>query len=218
MVIEIYKRGKLKKRLTKCLGELEWDNEMMYVPELNLTLPAEYAEYFDGREDVIINVNGKTFLGHVKNNFTVDKNAETIEIPLSHIVCEWNYRQISVNHAISDPSDENNKINVVYKGDKVTKNENNDEGITAADFKINTKDVKNITDATLIEKAFAQAWVMSNGDPVPVAKVDRGKMKASPDTYDIKFSTAKGTSVTVTCEVKDNVARDTRPINQTRKS
>ena len=205
MLIEIYKRGKLKKRLTKCLGTLEWDNEMMYVPQCTLTLPAEYAEYFDGREDVIINVNNKIFLGHLKNNYTLNKEDETIELPLSHIVCEWDYRQISVNHAISDPNDENNKINVVFKGDKVKKSKGNDEGITAADFKINTKDVKKITDEQLIEAASAQAWVLSNGDPVPVTKVDRGKLTNKQGTYDITFSTAKGTSVKIECEVRDNV-------------
>lgn len=203
MYIEIYKQGKLKKRLSKCLGSLSWDNEMMYVPECTLTLPAEYAEYFDGREDVRIHVNGKIFWGHLKNNYTLDKSAETIELPLSHIVCEWDYRQISVNHAITDPDDENNVINVVYKGDKVKKS--NGEGITAGNFKINTKDAKKITDAQLIEKAYAQAWSTVNGDPIPIAKVDRGKLTNKPDTYDVKFSTATGTSVTVECEVKDNV-------------
>lgn len=203
MYIEIYKQGKLKKRLSKCLSSLSWDNEMMYVPECTLTLPAEYAEYFDGREDVRIHVNGKIFWGHLKNNYTLDKSAETIELPLSHIICEWDYRQISVNHAITDPDDENNVINVVYKGDKVKKS--NGEGITAGNFKINTKDAKKITDAQLIEKAYAQAWSTVNGDPIPIAKVDRGKLTNKPDTYDVKFSTATGTSVTVECEVKDNV-------------
>ena len=205
MLIEIYKQGKLQTRLTKCLGELSWDNEMMYVPELTLTLPAEYAEYFDGREDVKIHVNSKTFWGHVKDNYNLNKVAETIEIPLSHVVCEWNYRQISVNHAISDPDDEDNVINVVYKGDKVKKSDGNEEGITAADFQINTKDVRKITDVQLIEKAYAQAWNLLNGDVVPITQVDRGKLTNRPDTYDIKFSTEKGTSVTVECEVKDNV-------------
>lgn len=205
MFFEIYKQGKLIKRGTTCLGGLSWDNEMMYVPELTLTLPAEYAEYFDGREDVKVHINDKVFWGHVRNNYTLNKADETIEVPLSHIVCEWNYRQISVNHAITDPDDEDNVINVVYRGDKVKKSQNNQEGITASDFKVNTKDAKNITDAQLIEKAYAQAWNLMNGDPVEITKVDRGKLTNKPDTYDITFSTAKGTSVKVECEVKDNV-------------
>lgn len=205
MYIEIYKQGKLKKRLSKCLSSLSWDNEMMYVPECTLTLPAEYAEYFDGREDVRIHVNGKIFWGHLKNNYTLDKSAETIELPLSHIVCEWNYRQISINHAISDPDDKDNVINVVYRGDKVKKNKNNDEGITASDFKVSVKEAKKISDEDLITKAYAQAWRLSNGDPIPIAKVDRGKLTNKTDNYDISFSTAQGTSVKVECEVKENV-------------
>lgn len=203
MYFDIIKQGNLIKRGTTCLSTLSWDNEMMYVPQCSLTLPAEYAEYFDGREDVIIHVNDKIFHGHVRDNYTLDKSSETIEVPLSHIVCEWDYRQISVNHAISDPDDENNVMNVVYKGSKVKKA--NGEGITANDFKLNTKEAKKVTDETLIEKAFAQAWNRKNGDPVKIAKVDRGKLTNKPDTYDITFSTANGTSVKVECEVKDNV-------------
>lgn len=203
MYFDIYKQGKLIKRGTKCLGGLSWDNEMMFVPELSLTLPAEYAEYFDGREDVVIHVNDKTFLGHVKDNYTLDKSSETIEVPISHAVCEWNYRQISVNHAVSDPDDKNNIINVVYKGSKVKKS--GGTGITANDFRINTAEVKKISDAGLIEKAYAQAWSTRNGDPITGITVDRGKLTNKPDTYDVKFTAPNGTSVTVECEVKDNV-------------
>ena len=203
MYFEIYKQGKIIKKAAECLGEISWSNEMMYVPETTLTLPAEYAEYFDGREDVKIHVNQKIFWGHVRNNYTLDKSAETIEVPLSHIVCEWNYRQISVNHAVSDPDDENNVINVVYKGAKVKKS--NGEGITANDFKLNTKEAKKVTDAELIEKAYAQAWSTVNGDPIEITKVNRGKLTNKPDTYNITFSTKVGTSITVECEVKDNV-------------
>lgn len=203
MFFEIYKQGKLKKRGKTTLGGISWSNEVMTVPECTLTLPATYAEYFDGREDVKIYVNGKVFWGHVKNNYTLNKTDETIELPLSHIVSEWEYRQISVNHAVSDGN-----INVVFKGDKVRKNVGNQEGITACDFTLTAKQVKQkVSDSVLIKKAYAQAWNLQNGNTVPITKVDRSALKPKEETYDVSFSTAKGTTVTVECTVQPNIQR-----------
>lgn len=201
MFFEIFKQGKLIKRGTTIIGGLEWENEVMTIPSLDLTLPAEYAEYFDGREDVKIHVNGKVFWGHLRSNYTLDKDAETITLPLEHIVCEWEYRQISINRAVSDGN-----INIVFKGDKVRKNVGNQEGITGCDFTITSKQVKEkVSDKYLIQKAFIQAWNLANGDDVPITKVDRSELKAKDDTYDVTFSTAKGTSITVECTVQPNI-------------
>lgn len=200
MYFEIFKQGKLIKRGTTVLGNISWNNELMGVPECELTLPAEYAEFFDGREDVKIHVNGKVFWGHLKNNYTLNKTDETISLPLSHIVSEWEYRQISVNHAIADGN-----ITAVFKGDKVSKNAGNQEGITANDFGLRNSDVSDISNARLIKKAYAQAWSLVSGDPVPITKVDRSNLKKKDGTYKVTFSTAKGTSVTVNCEVNANV-------------
>lgn len=201
MYFEIFKQGKLIKRGTKIIGGLSWDNEVMTIPSLDLTLPAEYAEYFDGREDVKVHVNGKVFWGHLRSNYTLDKGAETITLPLEHKVCEWEYRQISINHAVSD-----GKINVVFKGDKVRKNVGNQEGITGCDFTLTSKQVKKkVSDKVLIEKAHVMAWNLRNGDPVAITKVDRSKLKTTEDTYDVTFSTAKGTTLTVECTVEPRI-------------
>lgn len=203
MYFEIFKQGKLIKRGTKIIGGLSWENEVMTIPSLDLTLPAEYAEYFDGREDVKVHVNGKVFWGHLRSNYTLDKNAETITLPLEHIVCEWEYRQISINHAVSD-----GKINVVFKGDKVRKNVGNQEGITGCDFTLTSKQVKSkVSDKVLIQKAHVMAWNLRNGDPVAITKVDRSKLKTTEDTYDVTFSTAKGTTLTVECTVEPRIKR-----------
>ena len=203
MYFEIFKQGKLITRGTTIIGGLEWENEVMTIPSLELTLPAEYAEYFDGREDVKIHVNGKVFWGHLRSNYTLDKDTETITLPLEHIVCEWEYRQISINHAVSD-----GKINVVFKGDKVRKNEGNQEGITGCDFTLTSKQVKNkVSDSVLIEKAHVMAWNLNNGDPVAITEVDRSNLKTTEDTYDVTFSTAKGTTLTVECTVEPRIKR-----------
>lgn len=201
MYFEIFRQGKLIKRGNKIIGGISWENEIMTIPTLDLTLPAEYAEFFHGREDVKVHVNGKVFWGHLRQNLEKDKNNETITLPLEHIVCEWEYRQISINHAVSD-----GKFNIVFKGDKVRKNQGNQEGVTACDFTLTSKQVKNkVSDSVLIAKAYAQGWNLLNGDPIPITKVDRSELKATEDTYDITFSTAKGTSITVECTVNSNV-------------
>lgn len=202
MYFEIYKQGKLIKRGDKCLNNIEWTSELMTVPEMELVLPAEYAIDIDGREDVKVHINDHVFWGHVKQNYELDKSAETLTLTLDHIVCEWEYRQISVNHAISDGA-----ISVVYKGANVTKNENAKESITASDFLIRAKRVNKVTDAELINLAHAQAWSLVNGDPVPIVKVDRSKLKAKDGEYKVSFSTGAGTTVTVTCTVSPTLTR-----------
>ena len=202
MYFEIYKQGKLIKRGDRCLNEIEWTNEIMSTPEMELVLPAEYAIHFDGREDVIVHINGHVFWGHVKKNYELDKEAETLTLPLDHVVCEWEYRQISVNHAIDD-----GQISVVYKGAKVSKNATAQEGITASDFYIRAKRVKTVTDAELVKLAYAQAWSLQNGDPLPIASVDRSNLKPKDGEYKVTFSAPSGTSVTVNANVNPTLSR-----------
>lgn len=198
MFFEIWKNDKLVKRGTKTLGDLSWSNELMFVPSLDLTLPIEYKDYIDGREEVKIFTNGKVFWGIVKG-IELDKINETINLEIEHVVSEWRYRQISVNHAVSDGA-----LNVIYKGDQVAKNKGNDEGITANNFTIRVTDTTKMTDATMIAKAAAQAWQLSTGNPVPVL-VDRSKIKAKEGTYKVTFYTEHGTKITVDCTVSANV-------------
>lgn len=199
MYFEIYNNGTLVKRSREFLSGLSWPMELMDVPSLDLTLPIEYAEYFDGREEVKVFVNGKVFWGIVWDH-ELNKADETLSVSLRHVISEWEYRQISVNHAMKDKN-----LNVVYKGDKVVKDTSNDEAITAHDFTIFSKNVKKLTDDYLIKKAFASAWVISNGNKVPITTVDRSKIKKKEAEYDVTFKTAKGTSITVKCTVQTEV-------------
>lgn len=195
MRFEIWKDDNLIKRGTKILNTLNWSHELMTVPSLDVVLPIDYLQYVDGREEFKIFVNDKCFWGIVMD-IKVDKAEETITLRIDHVITEWTYRQISINHAV----DEGN-ITAVYKGDTVKKNNSNDEGITASPFVVMTKYVKTITDKELIAKAWAQAWQLSTGDHVPITKVDRSKLKAKEGSYTVTFSTEKGTSVSVECTV-----------------
>ena len=109
MYFEIYRKGKLIKRGTSFLGDISWDNEMMYVPSTEMTLPITYREYFTGREEVRIFINDKCFWGAVVD-VSLNKEEETITVNLEHIIREWSYREISVNNAIKGKT-----INFTYK-------------------------------------------------------------------------------------------------------
>lgn len=195
MYFEVYNKGNLIKRGKTTLDSLSWDNELMYTPTMDLVLPIDWLETFDGREEVKVFVNGKVFWGIVWD-IEANKTDETLTVSLRHVVSEWEYRQISVNHAMS-----NKNLNIVYKGEKIEKSEANDETITANDFSIMAKHVGKLTTAQYIEKAGAVAWVTSNGDKVAVTTVDASKVKKDEGTYKVTFATAKGTKVEVDCEV-----------------
>lgn len=208
MYIAVYRNGNLIKRLKGYIGTLMFDNELMYTPMTTLDLPIEYLEYFNGREEVKVFINGKVFWGIVWD-IEVNKVDEIITLDIRHVISEWQYRQISVNHAISD-----GRLNVVYKGDNVKVNEGNDETISANGFNVATVTAQTLSNAQILANARAKAWVTSNGDFVAVTGV-KIEQKGSGDTYTvvssmstagtyrITFSTAKGTSVQIEVKVED---------------
>lgn len=199
MYFEIWKNDNLIKRGTKLLEPLSFDNELMYVPSFDLVLPVEWLEYFDGWEEVRVYTNGKCLYGLVWD-LEPDKAEETLTVSCRHIISEWEHRQISVNHAMS-----NENLNIVYKGEELEKNEAADETITANSFTVVDKKIKSMKDADWIARANATAWVTSNGDKVPITSVDHSKVKKEEDTYKVTFATAKGTKVTVDCTVKESI-------------
>lgn len=198
MYFEIYKKGSLIKRGTSTLNEMSWSNELMSVPSTSLTLPIEYSEYFDGREEIKIFINDKCFWGIVKG-ITLDKVNEVIELDIDHVISEWEYRQISVNNAVKEKN-----INVIYKGDTVKEDETRGEGISAGDFSILAREVKNLTSKKIKEKARAMAWSLSTGSPIEITTVDES-ISTDAGSYNVTFSTKKGTSVTVKCQVEEQV-------------
>ena len=110
---EVWKNDKLIRRGKKTLEPISIENELMYVPEFTLVLPIDWAECFDGWEEVKVYVNGKCFYGLVWD-IEEDKAEEILTVTCRHIISEWEHRQISVNHAMSDSA-----LNVVYKGDEI---------------------------------------------------------------------------------------------------
>lgn len=199
MYFEIWKNDSLIKRGNKTLEPINFENELMYVPNFDLVLPIDWLEYFDGWEEVRVYINGKCLYGLVWD-LEPDKAEEILTVSCRHIISEWEHRQISVNHAMSDT-----RLNIVYKGEEVEVSKKNDETITASNFSISLKALKKMTKAKWIAKANARAWVTSNGDKVAIATVDHSDVEREEGTYDVIFKTAKGTEVKIECEVKENI-------------
>ena len=201
MYFEIFTHNNLIIRGRKLLAPLEFDHELNLAPSVTMELDGDWIPLIDGREEVKIHLDdGKVFWGIIWG-FPHDKAGETITLDVRHIITEWQYRQISVNHAMS-----NKELNIVYKGDKTKKDKDNDETITASDFSVIGRRIKKMKDADWIAKAGATAWVTSNGDRVAITKVDHSKVKPKEDgTYKVTFSTAKGTSITVDCTVEQAI-------------
>lgn len=168
MYFEVFKQGNLiiRGKGDQILNTISFDNELMLAPSTSLTLPIDWLELIDGREEIKIHLgDGRVFWGIVWD-IEVDKESETIELDVRHVVTEWQYRQISVNHAIS-----NRKLNIVYKGDKTSVSDRNDEAITASDFTVSVAKGKKLTDSQIIAKARASAWNTGNGDKVAITSV-----------------------------------------------
>lgn len=216
MYFEIHKKGNLILRGKQILNTLSIDNELMVAPSTNLVLPIDYLSVIDGREEIKIFLDECRVFWGIVWDIEVDKENETIDLDLRHIVTEWQYRQISVNHAQS-----NKALNIVYMGDKTTKSSANDETITASGFSVGEEEGKKLTKAQIISRARATAWVTSNGDKVAVTKVKIEKCETVEEketctettitekgTYKITFSTAKGTSVSVELNVEEKYEPD----------
>ena len=130
MHYEIYHKGNLIKSGNKdLLSTIEWDNELMYTPNMSLTFPATYLEYFHMFGEMKIFVNNKVFWGLIVD-IDVDKAEETVDISLDHIIREWTFREISVNNAIKEKN-----INIIYQKKK-------EETVTTTPKKRNNKAIK----------------------------------------------------------------------------
>lgn len=192
MYFEIYRSGNLIKRGDEILDDsLEWDNELMYVPSIQVTLPIYYHDYITGHDEMKIFVNDKCFWGIVQG-LEEDKSEEVLLVDLEHIVNEWTYRQISVNNAIKD-----GKVNFIFKGSKVISNDG--KNVSASPFDMYTYEVETMTDDMYIARAGASAW-SDNGEKLPITKVTTD-VTAKPGTYSIEFASGS-ISVVVNITVK----------------
>lgn len=204
MYFEVWKNDTLIRRGKQTLEPISFENELMYVPEFTLVLPIDWLECFDGWEEVKLFINNKCVYGLVWD-LEPDKVEEKLTVTCRHIISEWEHRQISVNHAISDDGSGKSALNIVYKGDETEVDKETGETMTASDFTISAKALKNMTLKKWIAKASVSAWKTANGDKVKVTSVDHSDVERKAGTYKVDFSTAKGTTIRVDCTVSENI-------------
>lgn len=213
MYFEIFSKGNLIVRGKRYLGTLQFDHELNLAPSTTMVLPADWLNIISGREEVKIHLDdGKVFWGIIWN-YTADKANETIELDIRHVITEWQYRQISVNHAMS-----NKQLNIVYKGDSIEKSEVNAETITANGFSLGKNEASSFTTAKILERARAYAWNNTNGDKVAITSVTIQKCEVpegqeeevctdatlgDEGTYKVTLATAKGTKLTIEVQVEE---------------
>lgn len=221
MYFEIFStQGNLIIRGKKYIGTLQFDHELNLAPTVTMVLPADWHSIISGREEIKIHLDdGKVFWGIIWNYSPIDKVNETITLDIRHVITEWQYRQISVNHAISDngTNASKGKLNIVYKGDSTEHSDGNMETITASGFTISVAEGKTITPTQVIAKARATAWSTANGDRVPVTHFTVQKCETddndvehctsadlkSEGTYRVTFRTLKGTATSVDVSVEE---------------
>lgn len=191
MYFEIYRDGKLIKRGNEVLNEPGWSNGLMEVPSTMITLPIEYAEYIEGREEVKLFMDDKCFWGIVIR-CPRNKEKEIIDVHLEHLVHEWTYRQISINNAVKDGN-----LNIVYKGAEVE----TEDGITvsANPLTILMSEYGTFSDADYIRRAGASAWD-EHGEDLEVT-VDHSAVEEKEGSYDVIYASGD-VSVTVKATVK----------------
>lgn len=107
---EILEDGAVVKRFKLVLDdEIEITNELMAIPSITLTLPIDYLEYFTCRKEIKVHWCNCVFYGVIMA-MTVDKNEETIELTINHILEKWNWRSTPTNKAVK-----NKKMPEVFK-------------------------------------------------------------------------------------------------------
>lgn len=130
MFFQIYHKGNLIHQGSEgLLSTIEWDNELMLTPSLSLTFQIDLLDYFHEFGEVKIFVNDKVFWGLIVD-IDINKEDETVDIELNHIVHEWTFREISINNAIKEKN-----INIIYEQKK-------EETVTTTPKKRNNKAIK----------------------------------------------------------------------------
>ena len=76
------------------------------------------------------------------------------------------------------------------------------EKMSANDFYLDVSDIEELTEATIVARADAQAWNPDTEELIPIQKITYD-IKPENGTYPVTFTTAAGTSVTINMIVKD---------------
>lgn len=114
MLFEILDAGRVIKRFDKILNTVDFETELMDLPQSSITLPISFIEHLKGRKEIRITFdNGLIFRGAIQS-LKVDTAKGTVDVDFVHIFKEWEYRQVPTNYAIKDTT-----IKEMYDDEKI---------------------------------------------------------------------------------------------------
>ena len=96
---EILEFGKVKKRFREALSTISFSNELMTVPEMQITIPNEYYDLISGRKEMRVIMDCGVFYGMITD---YKPSVSGLNISLTHVINEWTYRQVPTNYAVKN--------------------------------------------------------------------------------------------------------------------
>ena len=99
--MEILEFGNVKKRFRLSLSEIDMSNELMTTPSIDIDGVAELLPYLRGRKEIRIFTDNAVFYSNTQS-IQIDTSTGTLSISCSHVVSEWQNRQVPTNYAVKD--------------------------------------------------------------------------------------------------------------------
>ncbi|MBQ3071741.1 MAG: polyamine ABC transporter ATP-binding protein [Oscillospiraceae bacterium] len=93
-------------------------------------------------------------------------------------------------------------VRMFVSEDRPVYNEKEGEKLSANAFYLDVTDIDELTDASVITLASAEAWDAETDEPISIKEVEY-EIKKETGTYPVTFRTAGGTTITVNAMVKD---------------
>lgn len=110
---EILEFGNVKKRFQLSLSNISMSNEMMSTPTIDIDGVAELLPYLRGRKEIRVYTGNAIFYSNTQS-VNVNTNTGVLSISCSHVIKEWEYRQVPTNYATKDKT-----IPQIYEDDEM---------------------------------------------------------------------------------------------------
>lgn len=110
---EILEFGNVKKRFQLSLSNISMSNEMMSTPTIDIDGVAELLPYLRGRKEIRVYTENAIFYSNTQS-VNVNTNTGVLSISCSHVIKEWEYRQVPTNYATKDKT-----IPQIYEDDEM---------------------------------------------------------------------------------------------------
>lgn len=110
---EILEFGNVKKRFQLSLSNISMPNEMMSIPTIDIDGVAELLPYLRGRKEIRVYTENAIFYSNTQS-VNVNTNTGVLSISCSHVIKEWEYRQVPTNYATKDKT-----IPQIYEDDEM---------------------------------------------------------------------------------------------------